>query len=78
MKTTFRMLWVFAGASILPLAGAQSEYLFIGRDFRFDAQREQAVKNLTVEQVNAAMKKYLDYSRIISVKAGDFAKAAAK
>ncbi len=54
------------------LAGMLAEYIYIGRDFTFDAAREEAVKKLTAEQVNAVVKKYLDYSRMISVKAGDF------
>jgi zinc protease len=58
------------------LAGLLSEYLYIGRDFTFDAQREEAVRQLTPEHVNAVMKKYLDYGRMISVKAGDFGKKA--
>jgi predicted Zn-dependent peptidase len=33
------------------------------------------VENLTLADVNAAMKKYLDYSKFIIVKAGDFKKA---
>ena len=33
------------------------------------------VRSLTREQVNAAIKKHLDYARMISVKAGDFKKA---
>jgi zinc protease len=36
------------------------------------------VSELTPEKVNAAMKKYLDPSKINLVKAGDFAKAKAK
>jgi zinc protease len=58
------------------LAGMLAEYLYVGRDFTFDASREELVKKLTAEQVSAVVKKYLDYSRMISVKAGDFSKAA--
>ena len=58
------------------LAGTLSSYLFQGRDLHFDAQREDLVRKLTPEQVNAAMKKHLDYTRMTSVKAGDFNKAA--
>ena len=59
-------------ASDASLAGTLSSYLFQGRDLRFDAQREEMVRALTPEQVNAVMKKRLDYERMISVKAGDF------
>jgi zinc protease len=56
------------------LAGTLNWYLFLGRDLMFDAKREAAVEALTVEEVNAATKKYLDSSRLIIVKAGDFKK----
>ena len=59
------------------LAGLLSSYLFLGRDLSFDAQRENAVRALTPVLVNAAIKKHLDYARMISVRAGDF-KAAEK
>jgi zinc protease len=57
------------------LAGLLSSHLYLGRDLQFDAQRDELVRNLTREQVNAAMQKHLDYSRMISVKAGDFKNA---
>ncbi|MDQ3621869.1 MAG: insulinase family protein [Verrucomicrobiota bacterium] len=57
------------------LAGTLNGYLFIGRDLYWDAKHEAAVRNLTVPDVNAAMKTYLDHSRMISVKAGDLHKA---
>ncbi len=65
-----------ARASDAALAGSLSGNLFIGRDLQFDAQREAMVRSLTPEQVNAAMKKHLDYTRMLSVKAGDFKKPA--
>ena len=58
------------------LAGILSSYLFYGRDLLFDARREETVRNLTPEQVNSAIKKHLDYARMISVRAGDFKEAA--
>ena len=48
-----------------------------GRTFAHDAELEQRIAGLTPEQVSAAAKKYLDYSKLTIVKAGDFAKAAA-
>jgi zinc protease len=56
------------------LAATLSSYLFWKRDLTWDAQREEAIRNLTTDQVNAAIKKHLDYARMISVKAGDFEK----
>ena len=47
-----------------------------GRTFAHDADMEQRIAALTPEQVSAAAKKYLDYSKLTIVKAGDFAKAA--
>ena len=58
------------------LASLLSSYLFYDRNLTFDAKREAAVRALTPEQVNAAIRKYLNYARMISVRAGDFKKAA--
>jgi zinc protease len=60
------------------LAGTLSQYLYLQRNLRFDAERDEAMRGLTVAQVNAAMKKYLDFSRMIIVKAGDFEKPPGK
>ena len=60
------------------LAGTLNNYLFIKRDLKWDETYEKKVMDLTVDQVNAAVKKYLDLSKINIVKAGDFAKAKAK
>jgi zinc protease len=56
------------------LASTLSSYLFYGRDFMFDKKIDDNMQSLTTDQVNAAMKKYLDYSKIIAVKAGYFEK----
>jgi zinc protease len=45
---------------------------FAGRTMAYDTTYEAAVNALTVEQVNAAVKKHLDQSRISIVRAGDF------
>jgi zinc protease len=58
------------------LAGLLNTYLFYGRDLMFDAKREEQVRNLTPAEVNAAIKKHLNYARMISVRAGDFKKIA--
>ncbi|MET4074636.1 pitrilysin family protein [Hymenobacter sp. UYCo722] len=61
------------------LARKWSQYLTKaeGRTFTYDAELEQRIGALTAEQVSAAAKKYLDYSQMTIVKAGDFEKAAA-
>lgn len=56
------------------LAGTLNYYLELGRDFSWNAQKEAKVAALTPEKVNAAIKKHLDYSKMITVKAGDFKK----
>ncbi|HVG28569.1 MAG TPA: pitrilysin family protein [Pyrinomonadaceae bacterium] len=56
------------------LAGRLNNYLFIGRTLEWDAQLEEKVRALTPEQINAAMRKYIDPSKITIVKAGDFKK----
>ncbi|GAB2601130.1 pitrilysin family protein [Spirosoma areae] len=49
-----------------------------GRTFTYDADYEKRIAALTPEQVNAVVKKYIDYSKLTIVKAGDFEKAAKK
>ncbi|HZU53052.1 MAG TPA: pitrilysin family protein [Holophagaceae bacterium] len=53
-------------------------FLPLGRTFAFDADLEKKVGALTLDQVNAALRKYLDPSKLAIVKAGDFAKSAKK
>jgi zinc protease len=56
------------------VAGTLNSYFQYNRDMLWDAAFEKKVESLTLEQVNAAMKKYLDYSKMNVVKAGDFKK----
>ncbi|MEA2164999.1 MAG: zinc protease [Thermoanaerobaculia bacterium] len=51
--------------------------LFTNRTLAWDAAMDKKISDLTVEQVNAAVRKWIDPSKIVIVKAGDFAKAAA-
>jgi zinc protease len=60
------------------LAGTLEGYLFLGRTFAWDEALEKKVGSLTVEQVNAAMKKHLNPGKISTFKAGDFAKHRGK
>ncbi|SOD81703.1 M16 family metallopeptidase [Spirosoma fluviale] len=48
------------------------------RTFAYDANFDKKLEALTPEQINAALKKYLDYTKLTMVKAGDFEKAAKK
>lgn len=56
------------------VAGKLNQYLFMDRTFNWDADFESKVEKLTLSDVNSAIKKYLDYSKLIVVKAGDFKK----
>ena len=44
--------------------------------FRSDEQLEAKIQALTLEQINAAFRKYMDPVGVSIVKAGDFKKAA--
>ncbi|MEX1241655.1 MAG: pitrilysin family protein [Cyclobacteriaceae bacterium] len=57
------------------LAGALNGYLFLNRDLRWDETLEKKVLELTPEEINAAMKKYISLDKMNIIKAGDFAKA---
>lgn len=57
------------------LAGSLNHYLYIDRNFSWDEAIEKKVADLTVADINNAMKKYLSVDRISIIKAGDFAKA---
>jgi zinc protease len=59
------------------LAGRLNNYLFLGRTLQFDADLEAKIRALTPEQINAAMRKYIDPAKITIIKSGDFAKTAA-
>ena len=56
------------------LLNRSNTYLFLGRTWQWDADFEAKIKALTPEQINAAMRKYVDPSKMVIYKAGDFAK----
>ena len=62
------------------LASKWAQYLTEaeGLTFTCDAEHEKRIAALTPEQVNAAVKKYIDYAKLTIVKAGDFEKAVKK
>jgi zinc protease len=60
------------------VADSLAAYLPTGRTFAYDAALEKQVEALTVEAVNAALRKHLDPSKLTLVKAGDFAKHPAE
>jgi zinc protease len=57
------------------LAGTLALELELDRTMDFDARTDRAIEVLTLEQVNAALRKYVDPSQLVIVYAGDFAKA---
>jgi zinc protease len=56
------------------LVNTLGNYAFIGRTLGFDAALEQRVSALTPDAINAAMRKYIEPTKITIVKAGDFNK----
>ncbi|MDQ3666367.1 MAG: insulinase family protein, partial [Acidobacteriota bacterium] len=60
------------------LANALASYLFLDRTFAWDAEFEKKIAALTPEQVVSAMRRHIDPTKIIIVKAGDFAKIVQK
>jgi len=57
------------------LAGTLASNLYFDRTMAWDAAFEEAVRSLTVEEVNRAVRSRLDPEKLTVVKAGDFAGA---
>ncbi len=58
------------------LAAMLSNNLYFGRTMAWQAEQEDAIRSLTTEQINAAVRRWIDPAKMTFVKAGDFAKAA--
>jgi zinc protease len=56
------------------LVGRLNNYLFLGRTLQFDADLDTKLRALTPEQIIAAMRRYMDPTKITIIKAGDFKK----
>jgi zinc protease len=56
------------------LAGILTKYMVDGKVLDFYSETEAKAKALTLDQINAALKKYLDPNKIIFIYAGDFRK----
>ena len=54
------------------IVGMLANQFITGRTMSFESQLETRVRALTVQDVNAAMRRHISLSRISSVKAGDF------
>ena len=59
------------------LASRLASYVVLNRTMQWDADFDAKIAALTPETILAALKRHLDFSRLSSVKAGDFAKAGA-
>ena len=59
-------------ASDNTLASMLSNLRYLGRTMAFEAETESKIKNLTPEQVNAALRKHVDPKKLVIVTAGDF------
>ena len=57
------------------LVGMLTQALYFDRTLEWDSEFEAQVQNLTVEDVNAAVRRHLDLNKMTFVKAGDFAGA---
>jgi zinc protease len=49
---------------------------FLGRTMAWDAALEAKIRGLTLDEVNGAVRRYIDPSKFVVVKAGDFKKGA--
>ncbi|HTG15208.1 MAG TPA: pitrilysin family protein, partial [Blastocatellia bacterium] len=58
------------------LARKLAQYRFLDRTLAWDAELEKKISALTPEEINAAMRRFIDPSKITIIKAGDFAKTA--
>jgi zinc protease len=58
------------------LANSLAFYLELGRTMEYQAKVDRAIESVTLEQANAAFRKYIDPAKLATVYAGDFAKAA--
>ena len=54
------------------LASRMNNYLFLDRTLDWDAELETKIKALTPEQINAAMRRHINQTRMTIMKAGDF------
>ncbi len=65
-----------ARAQDATLARSLANNLYLGRTFAWSAELDRKVKDLTGDQIVAAMRKYLDPGKMSVVQAGDFPKPA--
>jgi zinc protease len=71
-KSGFLQSRATARANDAGLASALSSNLFYGRTMAHSQEIDDKIAALTVDQVNAAIKKYFNADKAITIKAGDF------
>lgn len=76
-KTGFLQQRQLQRAEDLQLAGTLAHYLFTGRTFQWDADFEQRITALQAGELGTALRRQLDPAKLVIVRAGDFAHAAA-
>ena len=54
------------------LASLLAEHLFVGRTMQFEADLEEKIKSLSVDDVNTGLRKFIDPKRLSVVTAGAF------
>jgi zinc protease len=67
--------WRVGRSSDASLVGIIHGWLFYDRTMVWLADREDKIKAVTVEDVNRALRRFIDLDKMIIVKAGDFANA---
>ena len=60
------------------LVSTLTQGLYFDRTLMWDAELEERIQALTAEEINSAVRRYLDLSKMTTVKAGDFEGAKAK
>lgn len=58
------------------IAGQLAAQLHLGRDFHWEEQLEEKIKSASADEILAAMRKYIEPGKMVTVEAGDFEKVA--
>lgn len=54
------------------IAGMLANDLYLGRTMKFRAEELAKIEKLTLDEVNAALRKHIDPSKLVEIRAGDF------
>jgi zinc protease len=61
-----------ARSSNAQLAAHLAQHLYLGRTFTWDTQLEQRIATATPADIQAALRRFIDPSHFVTIKAGDF------